>query len=493
LAAAFPKTSLWGLAWISLVPLLAIWRLDEAPWARVRSGMLFGVVFFSPTLSWLVETMRHYGGIPSWMGGLLIVLLAAWCSLFLIVVPFLASFAGRAGVPAWLAFPAAFTLGEYLRGVVFTGFPWALLGYSQMPALPLVQIAEIGGVWIVSFSVVLVNSLLAEALLAARDGGMRRIVIPTGAAGAVVLASFLYGISRMEDLPTRPSGLVVGIVQPAIPQDVKWDAAFRSETVERLLSLTRRAADAGAGLVLWPEAALPFYFQNGGPLASRVPDLARERRIWLLFGTPGYERDGRDPSIRNRAYLMGPDGSLAGLYDKVHLTPYGEYVPLKRLMPFVDKMVPVIGDMDPGTSVAPLPFPGTPLGTVICYEDIFPSLVRSAVRSGAAVIAVITNDAWFGSRAGPFQHWEMSRLRAVEHRLPLVRSANTGISGIVDPAGRITVSLPLMARDAIVAPVPASPGERTLYTRLGDWFPLAAAMPVLLGLASGLWRKRLRP
>jgi apolipoprotein N-acyltransferase len=347
--------------------------------------------------------------------------------------------------------------------------------------LLLIQIAAWTGVYGVSALLALVNAALAWAAVERRWQA-------AVTAGAVVLVAVggaaLVGRAQLgpADAPTRS----VAIVQGNIPQAVKWDAAFRAQTFEIYGQLTRAAAP-GSRLIVWPEAAVPAYLRFEPGAMTWLTDLAASVRVPLLVGAPDAEPDGRRARYLNSAFLVEAAG-LRGRYDKMHLVPFGEYVPLKRLLFFVDAIAAEIGDFTPGREATLFQLEGTPFGTVICYEVIFPDLFRRFVAGGASFMTNITNDAWFGDSGGPLQHLQMVPLRAVENRVAIVRAANTGVSALVLPTGAIQSTLPLGTRGTLRAAVPLRQGA-TFYTRFGDVFALACAAvtgaAILGGLAAG--------
>ena len=223
-------------------------------------------------------------------------------------------------------------------------------------------------------------------------------------------------------------------------------------------------------LVVWPETALPFFFQEGSPLAKRTIAAVKEMGCPFVFGSPAYGGTKGNISYYNRAYLLSSSGRILGTYDKIHLVPFGEYVPLKRFLPFVHRLVPAAGDFSPGVKSEPLPLSPFPAGVLICYEAIFPELARSQVMHGAAILINLTNDAWFGPTSAPFQHLAMAVFRAVETGRPLIRAANTGFSAVVGPRGRILKQSGLFVEEVLMVEVPVHQGKTTPYTRFGDLF-----------------------
>ena len=276
----------------------------------------------------------------------------------------------------------------------------------------------------------------------------------------------------IEGRPVR-GRVSVGFVQGNVAQSEKWDPARQEEILSRYLRLSRRAAERGARLIVWPEAAVPFFLEQD-PRRSRIVDLARDTGAWLLVGAPGFRRTADGFRQLNQAWLIGPDQGLVGWYDKIQLVPFGEYVPFGFLLSWVNKAVEAVGEFDRGRDAvvfSGLPVGGRPVrfGVLICYEGIFPGLTRRFVAGGADFLLNISNDAWYGRTSAPYQHLAMASLRAVENRVPLVRATNTGISAFVEPTGRIVGRTPLFEESIAVRDVTLRPGS-SLYARWGNWF-----------------------
>jgi apolipoprotein N-acyltransferase len=343
--------------------------------------------------------------------------------------------------------------------------------------LHLIQIAAWTGVYGVSALLVLVNTALAWVAVDRRwrAAAAAGVVVVLAAGGA-----FLIGRGHLDPIaaPTRS----VAVVQGNIPQAVKWDAAFRARTFEIYGQLTRAAAP-GSDLIVWPEAAVPAYLRFEPSAMQWLTDLAAAVRVPMLVGAPDAERDGSRARYLNSAFLVDAAG-LRARYDKMHLVPFGEYVPLKRLLFFVEAIAAEIGDFTPGREATLFQLEGMPFGTVICYEVIFPDLFRRFVAGGASFMTNITNDAWFGDSGGPLQHLQMVPLRAVENRVAIVRAANTGVSALVLPSGAITSTLPLGTRGTLRVEVPLRRGG-TFYTRFGDVFAFACAAVTGAALLGG--------
>ncbi len=442
----FPDFDLGWLAWIVLLPLHLAVRgtvLRRAFWL----GWLTGLLAFVGVMFWVVTAMHLYGKVPLVISYAIMVLLASYLGLYVALYAAGCAWLRRAGsMYASLGAPFLWVTLEWLRTYLFSGLPWDLLGYSQYAWLPVIQVADLAGVYGVSFLVVLVNVALAEmglwVLTRFRQPSQEKTVAPfpwlTPAAAALALALTLwYGQVRLKENPSTPAlatpSITIGLVQANIDQAHKWDEAYRRDTLDRYQRLTEQTA-SGADLLIWPEAATPFLFERELDYRHEVMRLVETHRVPLLFGSPvlRYYQTGR-PYLLNSAYLLAPDGNLLGRYDKQHLVPFGEYIPLKSsLLFFLDKLVEGIGDFEAGIAATVL---------------------------------------------------------AVENRRAFARAANTGISGFIDPQGRILLSTPIFEERAVAGAIPI---ERrvTFYTSYGDAFGYACVIITGLSLLAAYLRKR---
>ncbi len=441
-------------------------------------GLVTGVVFFAGPGYWTSGVMARFGGIAfplaAAVAGLLVAYLALFPALFALVLSVLVARGGRRWL--WLA-PAVWVAAEYGRLAIFGGFPWVLLGYSQVTVLPVAQLASVAGVF--GLSALLTASATAVAWPVV-TAGPRRWVAPGAVAGLVAMIA-LWGHLRIAagDLTSAGQGLRVGIVQGNVDQGMKWDPAQSDEIFARHLRLTGQVADQGARLVLWPESSTPFYFEHGAE-SQILRELARRRHIQLLIGSDQWEQ-ATPPRIYNAAFLITAEGATGGVYRKVHLVPFGEYVPFKPLLFFARPLVEAVSDFAPGTEVNTLPISQGRISTAICYEVVYPGLIREGVQNGSALLTTITNDAWFGRSSAPWQHFAMAAMRAVEQGRYLVRAANTGISGVVDPYGRVALQSGLFVEGAWTADVRLIE-ERTVYGRTGDWVVWGSLLLTTLAL-----------
>jgi apolipoprotein N-acyltransferase len=390
------------------------------------------------------------------------------------------------GVRALFLAPFAWVATEVLRAYTFFRFPWCLLGYSQHLHLPFIQVASVTAVYGVSFLLAESGAILAFLVLES-DRGRRRAAFAS--LGLMIGVAFLGGLVVLHR-PLPVTGVVrVGLVQANIAQDEKWDPASAEANLRKHVELTMAAADRGARLVVWPESAVPHRFDENAGLASDLRALARGRDLYLLFGNDDrtYEAVGGERYYVG-AKLLAPDGTLGLRYHKMRLVPFGEYVPMQPLLTLggrvVAKLVQQVSDFSPGEKAETGLVDGQPLGAFICYEAIFPDLVRLFAKDGALLLVNITNDAWYGRTSAPHQHLAMATFRAVENGKYLVRAANTGITAVVDPRGRVLERTPLFEKAAVVRDVPLVPGT-TFYARHGDVFAWACfAVALLLTLQS---------
>ncbi|WP_167527761.1 apolipoprotein N-acyltransferase [Desulfosarcina alkanivorans] len=490
---AFPKLGLSATAWFALVPLLVALR-GLSPQAAFRTGMIAGLAHYLTLLYWVVFTMRTYGYLPWWQCVSLLVLLAAYLAvypgLFALAVSRLCRKPGQLVILA----PIFWVAIEYVRSFLFTGFPWGTVGYSQFNRLHIIQISDMFGVYGISFLVVLFNAALYVLLLFLAGKPWRGVPVDRWLALKAVVAPLVligsclvYGATRigaMDEAVRNASSLRVAVVQGNIDQARKWDPAFQIATTKKYVGLTLTSAARNPDLVVWPETATPFYFEASPKLTRLVTDTVRRAGVHLLVGSPSVHGEAGSHAYYNSAFMVAPDGRATGRYDKVHLVPFGEYVPFKRVLSFVGKMVAQVGDFSAGEKGRTLAWgeANPPIGVQICFEIIFPGLSRSLVKNGAGLLVNLTNDAWFGRSGAAFQHFSMAVFRAVENRRSLVRCANTGISGFVDPAGRIIARTDLFEDAVVDRPVPVL-SEASMYTRMGDLLPMACLM--VLGVLAG--------
>ena len=478
---------LWGLSLppygvgivgvLAFVPLL--WAsAGESPARAAAWGWAAGILWEFVTLWWLIPTLVHYGNISEPVALALIVGMCAILGLYM--AGFLATVAWlvqRRGPWAVALAPCAWVLWEWMRGHLLTGMPWWGPGYALSTYGPFLQFTRVGGILGLSF-LALMGAAAITLWLKDRHGKLTVRFVPLTLALLGVVYLWGYRQSGQTVLPRAETP--VGYLQPDIGQDVKWDPAHASSTMDSFSNLSLAFRKYGLKLLVWPETSTPFEWDTDRDYRKRVTSLSDETAAPILLGS--VLSSGGAP--QNGAVLVLPGGAEAGRYAKTHLVPFGEYIPFREWLSFAGPIVNTIGDFQPGSSLAPIATPAGKVGVTICFEGIFPGLVREQVRQGAQLLVNMTNDAWYEGTPGPYQHFLLERVRAVETDRYLVRSANRGISGVVNPRGK------LLATTAGSGPASfwglVAPREsRTLWTRIGDLWLLLA----LCGVCSaGFWR-----
>jgi len=427
LAFCFPTFHWWPLAWIALVPLF--YRTTSTPPLETVVQFFFcGWIFHSLLLQWLITNIF-------WGGGWAVIgyqLLCMLLGLFWAVAG-LAWAWGRDHGPRWgraVYLSALWVVMEWGQANLFTGFGWSALGYSQGADLALAQWASVGGVSLVSFFLVLGNSLIALAISDRRARWPRLAIVV-----AVIAATHAVGAQLLgnADYATRP--LTVGIIQSDFPQELKWDADYTEEMVRKSSEMSKQLAQvADVDCFVWPEAVLMRDFSRP-ELMKWLADASRSTGAYLFTGAQ--RDDYTTGKSYNSSVLIDPGGNVVGYYDKVHLAPFGEYMPFDKLLPFLRQIVPL--DVDAGSEHKVLPLRDRHLGPMICFEVLFAKIAENLRRQGADFLVVATNLSWFGTSNAIPQELEIARFRAIETRLPLVHSANTGVSGVFDPWGRFRI------------------------------------------------------
>ena len=494
LTASFPPLDMGWLVWISLLPLL-ISLDDTSPRRAFRLGLTAGLAHQLTLIYWIIVVLGHYGGLHYSVSILLLLLLCLYLALYPAL--FASAFClVKDSRLVSLKLACLWVALEYIKSKAFTGFPWCLLGYSQYQFLEIVQIAELAGVYGISFAIVLINGFAYLLAAAGRVSIKKTLSWELPVVLAFAFLTIYYGQAVLGDRSRTNRecpDIPVAIIQGNIDQSIKWDPAFQHRTIEIYRKLTREAARSGPELVVWPETSVPFFFQNNPQLSPQIFRIIADCRADLIFGSPAYSREKDGIRYYNRAYIISREGVVSGQYDKVHLVPFGEYVPFKKLLPFVHRLVPAAGDFTAGDRIAPFRFAERSVGTLICFEAIFPEIARGHSSKGAEILVNLTNDAWFGMTSAPYQHLCMTVFRAVENRRPLLRAANTGFSAIIDPCGRIISRSGLFREDVLLSSIQSCPpSPLSFYARHGDLFPSACLIFSLIIVFMHLYNKRNR-
>jgi apolipoprotein N-acyltransferase len=487
-ALSFPNAGLSFLAWVSLVPLMI--ALEGVSVRRAfRLGLTCGLVAYIGILYWINIVIVYYGHLP-WAAAIPIwSILIVWLALFYGMAAMVARAGELAGIKTVFSLPVVWVAGDLIRSLIMTGAPWSMLGHSQYRTLPLIQIADICGVYGITLLIVLANVVLYRVIRAVSGAGVPYPVKSALALLLCMMATLYYGFSRLNLGNTALAApLRVGLIQGNIAQDVKWSQAFRDETIDIYERLTREAAKGGIDLVVWPESAVPFFLQDDPQQSERIRKLARDISASMLIGSPAHELRNGQRVFLNSAFAISPSGDIIGRSDKIHLVPFGEYVPLGSFFPFVSKLVAGIGDFSPGERATPLTIGSTRIGTLICAEAVFPELGRAYVNNGARILANITNDAWFGRSSAPYQHLSIAAFRAIETRTPLIRAANTGITAVIDQNGHINTMTGLFVEGFRVGEVRPGSGD-SIYLKIGD-APAWLCVFLTAGIAGIAWVRR---
>lgn len=487
---------LWWLSCVMLVPFFS--AVSNFSGRGFLAGLAVGLFMHLSMLYWIVYVLGHYGGLPVYLSVPAVVLL----SLYMGVYVGLAAFATRiclANVsPAinLFAIPAIWVGLDWLRSFFGGGFPWMDVGYFLAPVPWLIQAADLYGHYGITYLVVFVNMLLV--LLPKKDiSGSQRLQL---ALPALVLVLFVgwycqWRWQQVEHRITDPQRekMTIGLVQGNIDQAIKWSPEFQQQTLAKYISLSMSLfGERRPDLLVWPETALPFY----PPGYKQIDELFRFSTQFdtaLITGAPWYEvinREERKFKFYNSALLLEPGGQFTGKYFKSHLVPFGEYVPLQKYLPFIAPLVQQVGDFTPGKVEVPLLWKQGRAGVLICYESIFGELARAWVNVGANILVNVTNDAWYGKTSAPHHSMAMTIFRAVETRRSLVRAANTGISGFVDPLGRVQSASPVFT-DWAKAEEVVLVSRKTFFVQIGYFFAPLCFVAGLVILGSALIRQRL--
>lgn len=484
--ASFPRLSLGYLAWIAFVPLLVFLLASPGSSSAFAGGMISGAVEFLLIFTWVPPVLNHYGGMPY---------AAAW-ALYVAMALVLSAYAGlaalltrycmdRGGDRFMLAFPFAWVAMEYARGhFPFGGFPWLLSGYSQTDYLRLIQVADIAGVYGVSFVIAWVNVAFVWA-------GMRLVrrgapAWPVTVGFLLVLFCFGYGEASLRYWNRMKPEYTAALLQENLSADEPEPVLARKvqDGYVKMADLVNRIP---VDLLVLPESPSPLPFQHDPNYRRALQQLAHRYSLGLVFNNIADAERGGATAYFNSAYFLDREGIELARYDKIHLVPFGEYIPLRRLFFFAETITKDVEDFTPGTHYALATLEGRPVNALICFEAVFPELARRFARDGSQLIINLTNDAWYGRTAAPFQHLAMSRWRAVENRRYMLRAANSGISAVVKPTGGLQAVTGLF-REEICVGLFAFSSTQSIYTRFGDLFVLACAIILcLLVILSHRW------
>ena len=486
----FPLPGVYVLSWLALAPLLiALLRTRPAgelqiegsvrlqpasAWQGFLLGYICGIAWYAGTCYWIYDTMRLYGGLSAATALLVLLLFCLYLGLYHGAFGLLVSLLARPNDyrRALVVSPFLWVAIELARTRI-TGFPWNLLGISQVDNIALSRIASATGVYGISLEIALVNVALAVAFLIPRP--KRGMMFAAALAAAAVLQS-----GRLVEAPLANADRAALLVQQNIPVAGNWSPDYFRQTLQDLTSLTQKSAISDGktktDLIIWPESPAPF-FTNDPRVREVISELARNTNAWIVLGSIGSDvaHPNDEGPLFNSAALVSPQGEWTARYDKVHLVPFGEYLPFPSLFSFAGGLTKEVGQFDHGTSREPLNAGGEKLGVFICYESIFPDEVRQSANLGARAFVNISNDGWYGDSGAYAQHLNQTRMRAIENNRWLLSATDTGVTAAIDPWGRIASRIPRKERATLVAPY-ALTSVTTFYTRHGDWFAFACAI-----------------
>jgi apolipoprotein N-acyltransferase len=470
LAFSFPSFNLWITAWVAFIPLLLAIRGKNKAQSFV-SGYISGLVFWSMTVYWLSHVT-----VPG------VLLMVSYLSLYSALFTLFIKLFSRNKNSGVIIIPALWVMLEYLRSHAFTGFGWALLGYSQYQNIYIIQIADLFGAWGVSFLVMVINVCIYNYLISDAKPGLRirKLLL----AASLLIAVLSYGCykSKAVEPGENKKGIKISVIQGNIPQELKWDVKSRDMIMNRFLGLSREVLPDNPEIIIWPEAAIPVVISEEPWYLGRVRKFADDNKIFMLLGAV----DAVGEAYYNEAILLSPGKEDHTVYKKLHLVPFGEYIPLRKYLKFLEPFVP-IGDFTAGNEYTVFPSP-VKFSVLICFEDNIAEISRNFVRRGSRLLVNITNDAWFNLSSAPYQHMQSSVFRAVENRVYVIRSANTGVSGFIAPTGKILSSVSDAGGNRIFITgyatheIFTSIDYLSFYTRFGDLFIIFCIMAILYGI-----------
>lgn len=481
LALSFPNYNLTLLAWPA-VGLLVLASYGARPAVAPLYGFLHGLVFYPICLPWIDEVVHQYGNVGPGTSAGLLALIGIAGGIICAVFSWGVAISSRRSLLLTLALaPDLWVALEFARAhLPIIAFPWNLTGYAASGNLALVQLTTVTGIYGLSYVVAAFGTLLAYAILSGRQRAWK-VVIGLTAALILVAAGGRYLV------PSESPRFMAHLVQTNFAQSYDYPPNWmqvHAGDLDELAQISVDAARRNPGLVVWPESPAPFSMQDAD-FAARAKQIARDSGVDFLVGAEDWKRDATGKWLAtNSAVLLNPSGQRIFTYDKIHLVPFGEYVPLRRWLTFAGKLTADLGDFAPGSVYAVGSLPDGRFATYICYEAVFPDAVRRFTAGGAELLINISNDGWFGRSSAPAQHLMMARVRAVENRRWLLRDTNNGFTVSVDPYGRIVAQLAPDVRGELEAPYDFR-NDLTVYSRFGDWWAWLCVLAsiVLLGLA----------
>ncbi len=487
LALSFPRPGFALLSWVSVAPLLII-AARSRPLHALFYGLVFGEAFFVCLIYWIFHVLRNNTSMGSIMSICVLLCLSSYLSLF----PSFFSFAVsqsivKYGRHALFFSPVIWVALEFIRNYALSGFPWGSVGYSQASVISLIQIASVSGVYGISFVIILVNASFAFCII-----GSRKLwrFLPLAMSVVLVAVLILWGYARIESASDEGETLNVACIQGNYGGTFN-EVSDDTDILAEYIAMTHEAVEQGAALIVWPETTSSFEICCTSGYEELLKEMCRNWDIDLVLGSIHQEMKTKDEIYYNSAFHMRADGTMGERYDKMHLVPYGEYVPMPRLLFFVRKFVEMAGDFSKGKDYTIMTYKEHPFAVLICYEVIFPEAMKRFAHRGATFFVNITNDAWFGDSSAPYQHFDFLKIRSVETGRFFVRCAATGISGIVSPYGKVLQETKPFSREIIVGPIKTM-HSMTVYMRYGDVLAIACVIMSFILIASSFTKRRRR-
>ena len=499
LTLSFPDANFSYLAFFAMVPWFVSMQSMTSK-ESFYSGFIAGIFHFITLIYWIVPTLHEYGGLHPVLAVSTLILLCLYLSMYPGIFAYILKRMDANFLIAPIAAACIWTGLEYIRTYAFTGFSWGALGYSQYSNILLIQISDFSGVYGVSFIIVLINYLLSTLGLSFNKGQYKKHFFPIMYTAILCAAVIFYGSQKITILNSQIENApkpTLRVVQGNIRQDIKWSDEFKDQTLEKYIQLSHgEFNEAGSqkkpDLVIWPETALAFYYGFDKNRSNRVDKCVRQLKTNFLIGSPAFTTNGNQTKFYNRAYMLNYASIVTGTYDKNHLVPFGEYVPFGDYLTFLGKLTAQAGNFSSGDKTfVPLKFDSHNLkvtnnqkvthktGVLICFEILFPSIAARFVKNGADILTTITNDAWFGNTSAALQHFSIAVFRAVETRRTIARAANTGISGFIDPVGKIYETTALFTDRSVTQKVPALT-RISFYTKYGDIFAIGSIVAICM-------------
>ncbi len=474
---SFERISLFPVSWFSLsIPFLILIKKRGYPFLI---GFSWALSFYTISLYWLINVMSHYGNLNFFLSVVLFLLLVSSISILFGLVFLLINFAGKfLPLLEFIIFPFLWVSLEYILSFLLTGFPWNLMGYSQIHFIPFIQISSITGVYGVSFIIIFLNSSIA---VSAKTKKLKWLI----SALIIFIFNFLYGLYVLNKDYNREKSIRAAVVQgnTSMEDDMLAKIDLLEKKLADYIEMSKKAIDLNTKLVIWPETSVPILFRYD-PRKEMILELSKRNNTFLLVSFT----DWREGKFYNSVFLISPEESISSVYDKIHLVPFGEYVPFKKIFGFFESITKEVGDYTPGSKLVLHSVKNYKFGSPICYEIIFPDLVRRFVKEGAQFLVTVSNDGWFGKSDAPYQHFSIASMRAVENRRFLIRSTSTGVSGVVDPFGRVLKKIDVGKMEFAIEDIyPIN--EKTFYSNHGDVFAQSCLTISGILFILSLWRR----